>query len=49
VHQCARLRAKEKLLYVNLKNRIQRDIAMSGGDASPGRLIAVDKHIRGIQ
>jgi hypothetical protein len=49
VDHCARLRAKEELLNVNLKDRIRRDIAMSSGSASLGRITASDNLIRGTQ
>jgi hypothetical protein len=49
VRQCARLRAEDKHLYVDLKKRIRRDGVMSGGGASADRFTPVVEHIRGIQ
>jgi hypothetical protein len=36
-------------LYVNLENRIRRDVAMSGSDASLVRFVAAGRTTRGIQ
>ena len=48
MHECAHLRAKVELLYMTLQMRIRRDVALSGGDALLDRIVATDKHIRGI-